>query len=144
LSGRKRHILVDTLGLLIGVVVHSGSIQDAHGARLVFESLQPSSQPSSQPRFERLETIWADGAYGMYGGELARWVKENYGWKLEVVQKPPEQKGFVVIKKRWVVERTFAWFGKCRRLSKDYEQNPRSSEAWIRLAMIGLMIRRLA
>ena len=140
MSGRKRHILVDTLGLLIGVVVHSGSIQDAHGARLVFESLQPSSQP----RFERLETIWADGAYGMYGGELARWVKENYGWKLEVVQKPPEQKGFVVIKKRWVVERTFAWFGKCRRLSKDYEQNPRSSEAWIRLAMIGLMIRRLA
>ena len=80
----------------------------------------------------------------MYGGELIQWVQENYGWKLEVVQKPPEQKGFVVIKKRWVVERTFAWFGKCRRLSKDYEQNPRSSEAWIRLAMIGLMVRRLA
>ncbi len=131
---------MDTLGLLLGVVVHSGAVQDAHGAKLVFQALQP--QP--QPRFERLETIWADGAYGLYGGELAQWVKENYGWKLEVVQKPPEQKGFVVIKRRWVVERTFAWLGKCRRLSKDYEQNPRSSEAWIRLAMIGLMIRRLA
>jgi putative transposase len=129
--------LVDTLGLLLGVVVHCGSIQDAHGAKLVFQSLQ------SQPRLERLQTIWADGAYGMYGGELVRWVKENYGWQLEVVQKPPEQKGFVVIKKRWVVERTFAWLGKCRRLSKDYEQNPCSSEAWIRLAMIGLMVRRL-
>ncbi len=123
----------------MGVVVHSGAIQDAHGARLVFDSL-----PQSQPRLERLQTIWADGAYGMYGGELIRWVKEHYGWNLEIVEKPPEQKGFVVIKKRWVVERTFAWLGKCRRLSKDYEQNPRSSEAWIRVAMIGLMIRRLA
>ena len=143
MTGRKRHILVDTLGLLLGVVVHSGAIQDAHGAKLVFQSLQPQSlQP--QPRLERLQTIWADGAYGMYGGELARWVKEHYGWNLEIVEKPPEQKGFVVIKKRWVVERTFAWLGKCRRLSKDYEQNTRSSEAWIRWAMIGLMIRRLA
>lgn len=129
---------MDTLGLLLGVVVHSGAIQDAHGAKLLFQSFQ------SRPRLERLQTIWADGAYGMYGGELVQWVEENYGWKLEVVQKPPEQKGFIVIKKRWVVERTFAWLGKCRRLSKDYEQNPRSSEAWIRLAMIGLMVRRLA
>ena len=85
------------------MVVHSGAIQDAHGAKLLFQSLQ------SRPRLERLQTIWADGAYGMYGGELVQWVEENYGWKLEVVQKPPEQKGFVVIKKRWVVERTFAW-----------------------------------
>ncbi len=88
--------------------------------------------------------IWADGAYGMYGGELIAWVKQNYGWDLEIVEKPKEHKGFVVVKQRWVVERTFAWLGKCRRLSKDYEQNPRSSEAWVYLAMIGLMVRRLA
>lgn len=121
-------------------MVHSGAIQDAHGARLVLESLPSQVCPK---RLERLEIIWADGAYGMYGGELIEWVQENYGWKLEIVEKPPQQKGFVVIKKRWVVERTFAWLGKCRRLSKDYEQNPRSSEAWVRLAMIGLMLRRL-
>lgn len=121
------------------MVVHSGAIQDAHGAKLVFCSL-----PCESPRFERLQIIWADGAYGQYGGELIEWVQKNYGWKLEIVEKPPQQKGFVVIKKRWVVERTFAWLGKCRRLSKDYEQNPRSSEAWVWLAMIGLMLRRLA
>ncbi len=135
---------MDTLGLLIGVVVHAGDIQDAHGAKLVFQSLQPQPQPQPQPRLERLKKIWADGAYGMYGGELIEWAKATCGWELEIVEKPKEQKGFVVVKKRWVVERTFAWLGKCRRLSKDYEQNPRSSEAWIRLAMIGLMIRRLA
>lgn len=125
---------------MLGIVVHAGDIQDAHGAKLVFQSLQPQSQP----RLERLQKIWADGAYGMYGGELIAWVKHNYGWDLEIVEKPKEQKGVVVVKKRWVVERTFAWLGTCRRLSKDDEQNPRSSEAWIRLAMIGLMVRRLA
>lgn len=129
---------MDTLGLLLGMVVHAGDMQDAHGAKLVFQSLQ------SQPHLARLTKIWADGAYGMYGGELIEWVKQAYGWELEIVEKPKAQKGFVVVKKRWVVERTFAWLGKCRRLSKDYEQNPRSSEAWVYLAMIGLMVRRLA
>ncbi len=129
---------MDTLGLLLAIVVHAGDMQDAHGAKLVFQSLQ------SQPRLDRLKKIWADGAYGMYGGELIAWVKQNYGWDLEIVEKPKEQKGCVVVKKRWVVERTFAWLGKCRRLSKDDEQNPRSSEAWVYLAMIGLMVRRLA
>ncbi len=133
-------MLVDALGLLIGIVVHAGDIQDAHGAKLVFQSLQPPLQPC----LERLTKIWADGAYGMYGGELIEWVKPNYGWDLEIVEKHKEQKGFVVVKKRWVVERTFAWLGKCRRLSKDYEQNPHSSEAWVYLAMISLMVRRLA
>ncbi len=135
---------MDILGLLIGVVVHAADMQDAQGAKLVFESFQPQLQPQLQPRVERLEQIWADGAYGMYGGELSAWVKQNYGWQLEIVEKPAAQNGCVVVKKRWVVERTFAWLGKCRRLSKDYEQNPRSSEAWIRLAMMGRMVRRLA
>ena len=80
--------------MLIGVVVHAGNIQDAHGAKLVFQALQPQPQPQSQPqrRLERMQTIWADGAYGMYGGELIRWVQENYGWELEIVEKPQSRR----------------------------------------------------
>lgn len=96
--------MVDTMGLLIGVVAHSGAIQDAPGAKLVLESLQ--TQPQS--RLERLQLIWADRAYGMYGGELVEWVKQKFGWKLDVMKRPPDQKGFVLVKKRWVVQRTFA------------------------------------
>jgi putative transposase len=130
-KGRKRHIVVDTMGLLLVVVVHSCGIQDPVGARDVLSKLIG--------RFSRLVKIWADA---IYRGTLVQWAKEH-GWNLEVVERPPGQKGFVTLPRRWVVERTFAWLGLCRRLSKDYEVLPESSEAWVKLAMIGLMLRRL-
>lgn len=89
----------------------------------------------------RLAKLWADAGYG---GTLVDWVQAEAGWELEVVAKPPGQTTFVVLPKRWIVERTFAWLGKCRRLSKDYEHLITSSVALIRLAMMGLMLRRLA
>jgi putative transposase len=89
----------------------------------------------------RMAKLWGDGAYA---GQLVEWVRERCGWELEIVKRPDDMRGFVVLPKRWVVERTFAWLGKCRRLAKDYEHLTASSEALIRLAMIGLMARRLA
>jgi putative transposase len=130
---------VDTLGLLLTVVVHSASLQDSQGAKLVFARLQ-----ALQDRFPRLQLIWADGAYGVYGNQLAEWVAALAGWVLEVVKRPQEAKGFVLLPRRWVVERTFAWLTQCRRLSKDYETLPKSSEALIYIAMIRVMVRRLA
>lgn len=91
-------------------------------------------------RMPRLERIWADAGYG---GQLVNWVGEEAGWELEVVAKPPGATTFVVLPHRWIVERTFAWRGQCRRLSKDDEHLVTSSTAFIRLAMIGLMLRRL-
>ncbi len=91
--------------------------------------------------YPRLTQVWADGGYS---GPLVQEVAEKYGMRLEVVEKPQGQRGFSVLARRWVVERTFSWLGKCRRLSKDYEALPASSEAMIRLAMIRLMIKRLA
>ncbi len=131
MSGRKRHIVVDTLGMLLTVVVHSCGIQDPAGARLVL--------PKLSGRFPRLKKIWGDN---IYRGPLIEWVRE-LGWELEVVERPKGQKGFVLLPRRWVVERTFAWQGLCRRLSKDYEGCPESTEAWVYLSMIGLMLRRL-
>jgi putative transposase len=130
-KGRKRHIVVDTMGLLLVVVVHSCGLQDPAGARLVL--------PKLSGVFPRLLKIWADA---IYRGPLVTWAQEQ-GWDLEIVERPQGQKGFVKLPRRWVVERTFAWLGLCRRLSKDYEALPESSEAWVRLAMIGLMLRRL-
>jgi len=131
-KGRKRHLVVDTLGLIHGVKVHEGNIQDRDGAKLVLEPLV-----GTLPRLERL---WGDGGYA---GQLVAWVERECGWTLEIVKRPDDVRGFVLLPKRWVVERTFAWLGKCRRLSKDYELLIASSEAMIRLAMIGLMTRRL-
>jgi putative transposase len=130
ISGRKRHIIVDTLGLLWAVAVHAANIQDAHGAWHVVTKLVG--------RVPRLQKILADGIY-----DGARIAVQALGWALEIVQRPQGQKGFSVLPKRWIIERTFAWLGRNRRLSKDYERFPESSEAWIYLAMIGLMIRRL-
>jgi len=118
--------------LLLAVVVHSAAIQDRDGAKLVIARLAG--------RFPRLQLIWADGGYA---GKLVGWVKELYQWTLQIVKKPQGATGFAVLPRRWVVERTFAWLGRCRRLSKDYEQLPDSSETMIQLAMIGLMSRRL-
>ena len=123
---------MDTVGLILAVVVHAGDIQDRDGAKLVFERLVG--------RFPRLKLIWADAAYG---GELAEWVKRFAGWVLEIVKRPKGQKGFVVLPRRWVVERTLGWLGRYRRLSKDYEERPASEEAIILIAMINLMVHRL-
>ena len=116
-----------------GVIVHPASIQDRDGAKLVLAPLI-----GQMPRLTR---IWADAGYG---GKLVDWVREQAGWTMEVVAKAPGATTFTVLTHRWIVERTFAWLGKCRRLSKEYEQLVTSSEAMIRLAMIRLMTRRLA
>lgn len=135
-TGRKRHIVVDTLGLLLIVVVTSASNQDRDGAKLVLRELYRRMRDSS-----RLELIWADGGYR---GELISWVQQVIGWTLEIVNKLAGQVGFQVLPKRWLVERTFAWLGRQRRLSKDYERLPATSEAFVYIAMINLMLRRLA
>jgi putative transposase len=131
-DGRKRHIVVDTLGLIWAVTVHAANIQDAPGARLVL--------PKLAGRVRRLKTIFADQ---IYRGTLSIVAYALGGWTLSIVERAKDQKGFVLLPKRWVVERTFAWLGKCRRLSKDYERLVSTSEAWIHLAMIALIARRL-
>jgi putative transposase len=131
-NGRKRHLLVDTLGLVLMVVVHAANIQDRDGARLLLEK--------ARGRFPRLRLIWADGGYT---GKLVDWVKTLCLWVLEIVKRSDDVKGFQVLLHRWVVERTFGWLGRYRRLSKDYEGLPESSEAMIYIAMIHLMVRRL-
>jgi putative transposase len=122
------------MGLILTVVVQAGSTQDRDGAKLVLGRL-------SRGEFSRLELIWAEGAYG---GDLVDWVQRFLGWALEIVKRPKEQKGFVVLPRRWVVERTLlGWLGRYRRLSKDYEERPGSEEAIILIAMINLMVHRL-
>jgi putative transposase len=132
-NGRKRHILVDTLGLLLAVVVTSAAISDPAGARLLFARLGGACK--------KLRRIWVDGTYR---GKLVAWVIAHCSFILQPVLRSDDLKGFVVLPRRWVVERTFAWLTQCRRLSKDYEVLPTSSEAMIYLAMTRLMIRRLA
>jgi putative transposase len=132
IKGRKRHIVVDTLGHLLEVVVHAADIQDRDGAKLVLAKLSPATQ-------EHLRRLWADGGYA---GALIDWVREQLAAILEIVAKDPNQAGFHVLPRRWVVERTFAWFGRYRRLSKDYEQLTKSSEAMIYLAAIHTMLKR--
>jgi putative transposase len=136
ITGRKRHILVDTLGLLLAVVVTQGALDDAAAAPLIFQNLRPEKLP-------RLEVIWADGKY--HNHALNAWL-ENFQptWRLEIVSRPPGVKGFTLLPKRWVAERTFAWNGRCRRHSKDYERRTDSSESMVRVTAIGLMLRRLA
>jgi putative transposase len=124
--------VVDTLGLVLAVVVHGADIQDRDGAKLVLRRLRR--------RFPRLERIWADAGYA---GALVAWAAKFGRWVLDIVKRPIGQKGFLVLPRRWVVERTFGWFSKYRRLSKDYETLPHSSETMIRIAMINLMLHRL-
>ena len=133
INGRKRHIVVDTLGLILAVAVHGAAIQDQDGAKLVLEKLRKG--------FGRLKVIWGDSAYGRSG--LPQWVKAAFGWVLQTVLRPVEAKGFVLLPKRWIVERTFSWLGRSRRHSKDYERTTESSEAMILITMIRLMSRRL-
>ena len=131
-KGRKRHIVVDTLGHLLEVVVHAANIQDCVGARLVLDKLSATTKAS-------LHKLWADGAYT---GSLLDWVHEHLDAVLEIVQRDPTHKGFQLLPRRWVVERTFAWFARYRRLSKDYEQLTQSSEAMLYLASIHTMLKR--
>lgn len=132
-KGRKRHILVDTLGLLLAVVVTSAAISDPAGARLLLGSLKGFCK--------KLRRIWVDGAYR---GLLLEWVLLHFKFVLQPVLRSEQQKGFVVLPRRWVVERTFAWITQCRRLCMDYEVLPKSSEALIYIALTRLMVRRLA
>ena len=133
MNGRKRHLVVDTLGPLLAAAVHPADLQDRDGAKLVLGKLVG--------RFPRLALIWADGGYA---GRLLVWALVVGGWVIELVKKPEGATAFAVLPKRWIVERTFAWLGRSRRLSKDDEGLPESGEARIRVAMIHLMLKRLA
>jgi putative transposase len=135
--GRKRHLLVDTNGLILKVRVHAADLQDRDGARLVLDQID---EPLSA-----LELIWADGGYA--GDKLQSWLQTRFGprpLRLEIVRRSDTQKGFAVLPRRWVVERTFGWLHQFRRLSKDYEFRTDSSEAFILLAAARLLIARLA
>lgn len=132
-KGRKRHILVDTLGLLLAVMVTSAARSDPAGARRLLSHLGGACK--------KLRRIWVDGAYR---GHLLEWVLVHCKFVLQPVLRCDGQKGFVVLPRRWVVERTFAWLTQCRRLSLDYERLTESCEALIYIAMIRLMVRRLA
>jgi putative transposase len=134
-TGRKRHLLVDVMGLILVVLVHKADIQERAGAKLLL-------QQAKNKGFERLQLIWADGGY--QGQPMIEWVFALAGWVLEIVKRCDDVKGFKLLPRRWVVERTFAWLGRYRRLSKDYEELPQTSEAMIYAAMVHLMIRRLA
>ncbi|MGC9986361.1 MAG: IS5 family transposase [Polyangia bacterium] len=136
INGRKRHLLVDVLGLVLVAVVHPADIQDRDGAKLVLALTRHT--------FLRLRLIWADGGYA---GQLLDWVRnlrQRNRLKMEIVKRTDDVKGFKVLPRRWVVERTFGWLGRHRRFSKDYEYLPASSEALIYIAMISIMVRRLA
>jgi putative transposase len=134
-KGRKRHLLVDTLGLVLKVVVSAANVSDPAGARLIGQAVRWFG-----PSLPRLEKIWADSAFA---GTLEEWLHEHLGWTLEIVQRPPEQQGFEVHPHRWIVERTFAWWEGFRRLTKDVEYQVESSESMIYAAMSQLMLRRL-
>ncbi len=131
-KGRKRHIIVDTMGLLLTVIVHAANEHDSKAASKVIVELKG--------RFHRLIKIIADGGYR---GELVEKTQRTFGWILEIVLRKDSTKKFEVLPKRWVVERTFAWFESYRRLSKDFEYHPETSQVMIQLAMIKLMLNRI-
>jgi putative transposase len=122
-------MLVDTLGLIWGLAVLPADVQDRDGAKALLERVRGL--------LPRLQVIWADGAYTAVAG----WVQETFGWLLTTILRPVGAKGYVHLPRRWIVERTFGWFGRYRRLSKDYEHLPHNSEAWIYITMIHRMAR---
>lgn len=133
-KGRKRHIVTDTLGLMLFVIVHAANIQDRDGA--------PDLIKAIRFRFPWLRHLFADGAYS--GGKLAAALKGHGDWTFEIIKRSDTAKGFEVLPRRWVVERTFAWLGRCRRLAKDWERSIQSSTAWTYSASVRTMVRRLA
>jgi putative transposase len=134
-TGRKRHIIVDTLGLLLAVVVTSAAVDDAHAAQEVLDGVESDA-------FPRLRTVWADQKY--HNHALYAWVVDNADYRLDIIRRPDGSRGFVLLRRRWVVERTFAWLGRSRRLSKDYEVRTDTSEAMVKLSMVHIMLRRLS
>lgn len=134
IKGRKRHIITDTLGLLLCIVIHTADIQDRDGAPLVLKAIRY--------RFPWLRHVFADGGYA--GDKLREALKGHGDWTIEIIKRSDKAKGFEVLPRRWVVERTFAWLGRCRRLAKDWETTIESSTAWAVIASIRLMSRRLA
>ena len=133
LTGRKRHLLVDTQGWLLAVLVTTASVSDPAGAQALFQR--------AHPHCPRLAHLWADSAYR---GALVEWALRAYGWVIEIVTHLVPVHRFVVQPWRWIVERTFGWWTEARRLSKDYEVKPAASESWILLAMCQIMLRRAA
>jgi putative transposase len=143
-AGRKRHLLVDTSGLVLLACVHAADMRDALGARELVASAPPGALP-------RLGLVWGDGAYA---GAFARWLEAERGWRVEVPRHPERHlwrygleerpRGFRVLPRRWVVERTFAWLSRSRRLARDYERLPETGEAMIYTAMSRIMLRRVA
>lgn len=133
-DGRKRHIVVDSLGLLLAVLVTAADVDDATAAATLFARLE--GQPMSQVR-----RMYADGKYHNFA--LYEWVENNAEYDLSIVRRPKDAEGWVTLPIRWTVERTFAWLGKCRRLTVDREKTVLSSESMVKLAMIQLMVKRL-
>lgn len=137
IKGRKRFLTVDTLGLVLRVFVTAASVGERAGAKQVLTQVQQMGNAVS-----RLHTVWVDG--GFDGQPFLRWVMDVCRWIVQVVLRPEQTKGFVLLKKRWVVERTFGWLMGCRRLVRDYERLPETSETLLYLAMIRIMVRLLA
>ena len=136
IKGRKRHLLVDTPGLLIAVFVTGANVDDGTAAPQLLAAVAPAD-------FPRLHTIFGDNKY--HNKKLEKWLaQERPGWSIEVKMRPKDSSGFTPVKKRWVVERSNAWHGRCRRNAKDYERRPDSSAAMIQISHIHLMIKRLS
>ncbi len=133
-NGRKRHILVDTMGNLLKVIAHAANMGERAGAKCLLEQ-------APEPLWERLEKILADGGYD--GPDFQAWVKDNFGVDVEISLRPRDKKGFVLLPQRWVVERSFAHLGRSRRLSKDYEKLNENSEGMVYLASIQRLLKRL-
>jgi len=138
--GRKRHLIVDVLGLVLLVMVHSASIQDGAGGLLILRKLFERIKHSLHNRYCRLKLIWADGGYT----SIVEKVHKQFGWVLEIVKRSDDVKGFKVLPHRWVVERTFGWLGRYRRLARDYEHTTSSSESMVYIASIRRMLKIVA
>ena len=135
--GRKRHIIVDTLGLLLMVLVHSASVQDGRGGHLTLQKLFDTIKHGVHNRWCRLKLIWADGAYA----SIVKDVRKQFGWSLDIVRRSDKAKGFEILPHRWIVERTFGWLGRYRRLSRDFEHTVSSSESVVYIASIRRMLK---
>lgn len=132
ITGRKRHLMVDTCGHLLHARVHAADSSEMEGAKLLLTAMGNCSAS--------IQKLWCDGGYGNPDGALVSWMEKHDNIAVEIVQKLVDQVGFVVLPRRWVVERTIAWINRCRRLSKEYEHHPFTSESHIYIASIGLLL----